>query len=56
MSEKITVTDDIKVRRADLRVGGAWTLRWDYNGWKRIEKGLCLLSTTSHITRNIYPM
>jgi len=23
----------------DLRVGGAWSLRWDYNGWKRTASG-----------------
>ena len=23
----------------DLRKGAAWSLRWDYNGWRRIENG-----------------
>jgi hypothetical protein len=34
LSEQIAAEIDREILR-DLRKGAAWTLRWDYNGWKR---------------------
>jgi hypothetical protein len=38
LSEQVAAEIDREILR-DLRVGGAWTLRWDYNGWKRTSNG-----------------
>jgi len=38
LSEQIAAEIDREILR-DLRKGAAWTLRWDYNGWKNIENG-----------------
>ena len=38
LSEQVAAEIDREILR-DLRVGGAWTLRWDYNGWKRTSSG-----------------
>lgn len=35
LSEQIAAEIDREILR-DLRKGAAWTLRWDYNGWKRL--------------------
>jgi hypothetical protein len=34
LSEQVAAEIDREILR-DLRKGGAWTLRWDYNGWKK---------------------
>ncbi|MHA1171105.1 MAG: hypothetical protein ACTSQ3_03380 [Candidatus Heimdallarchaeota archaeon] len=34
LSEQVAAEIDREILR-DLRVGAAWSLRWDYNGWKR---------------------
>ena len=34
LSEQVAAEIDREILR-DLRSGAAWTLRWDYNGWKR---------------------
>ena len=34
LSEQVAAEIDREILR-DLRSGSAWTLRWDYNGWKR---------------------
>jgi hypothetical protein len=34
LSEQVAAEIDREILR-DLRKGAAWTLRWDYNGWKR---------------------
>jgi hypothetical protein len=36
LSEQVAAEIDREILR-DLRKGAAWTLRWDYNGWKRIS-------------------
>ena len=38
LSEQVAAEIDREILR-DLRKGAAWTLRWDYNGWKRISNG-----------------
>ena len=38
LSEQVAAEIDREILR-DLRVGGAWSLRWDYNGWKRTAGG-----------------
>jgi hypothetical protein len=37
LSEQVAAEIDREILR-DLRKGAAWTLRWDYNGWKRLPK------------------
>ena len=36
LSEQVAAEIDREILR-DLRKGAAWTLRWDYNGWKRMN-------------------
>ncbi|NBO36255.1 hypothetical protein EBU91_01770 [bacterium] len=36
LSEQIAAEIDREILR-DLRKGAAWNLRWDYNGWRRIQ-------------------
>jgi hypothetical protein len=36
LSEQVAAEIDREILR-DLRKGAAWTLRWDYNGWRRIS-------------------
>jgi len=38
LSEQVAAEIDREILR-DLRSGAAWTLRWDYNGWKRTASG-----------------
>ena len=38
LSEQVAAEIDREILR-DLRKGSAWTLRWDYNGWKRAASG-----------------
>jgi hypothetical protein len=38
LSEQVAAEIDREILR-DLRVGAAWQLRWDYNGWKRTAGG-----------------
>jgi hypothetical protein len=38
LSEQVAAEIDREILR-DLRVGGAWATRWDYNGWKRTASG-----------------
>lgn len=38
LSEEIAAEIDREILR-DLRNGASWTLRWDYNGWKRFTAG-----------------
>ena len=38
LSEQVAAEIDREILR-DLRVGAAWQLRWDYNGWKRTANG-----------------
>lgn len=38
LSEQVAAEIDREILR-DLRKGAAWSLRWDYNGWKRINNG-----------------
>jgi hypothetical protein len=38
LSEQVAAEIDREILR-DLRKGAAWTLRWDYDGWKRIASG-----------------
>ena len=38
LSEQVAAEIDREILR-DLRKGAAWTLRWDYNGWRRISNG-----------------
>ena len=38
LSEQVAAEIDREILR-DLRVGSAWQLRWDYNGWKRTTSG-----------------
>jgi len=38
LSEQVAAEIDREILR-DLRKGAAWSLRWDYNGWKRISNG-----------------
>ena len=38
LSEQVAAEIDREILR-DLRVGSAWQLRWDYNGWKRTSSG-----------------
>ena len=38
MSEQVAAEIDREILR-DLRKGAAWSLRWDYNGWKRLNNG-----------------
>tara|TARA_R110002126_G_scaffold34665_2_gene107079 strand:- start:8408 stop:10213 length:1806 start_codon:yes stop_codon:yes gene_type:complete len=38
LSEQVAAEIDREILR-DLRKGGAWSLRWDYNGWKRANSG-----------------
>jgi len=38
LSEQVAAEIDLEILR-DLRKGAAWTLRWDYNGWKRVSNG-----------------
>jgi len=45
LSEQIAAEIDREILR-DLRKGAAWTLRWDYNGWRR------LANTTSYTQKD----
>jgi Major capsid protein Gp23 len=36
LSEQVAAEIDREILR-DLRKGAAWSLRWDYNGWKRLQ-------------------
>ena len=36
LSEQVAAEIDREILR-DLRKGAAWSLRWDYNGWKRVS-------------------
>jgi hypothetical protein len=36
LSEQVAAEIDREILR-DLRKGAAWTLRWDYNGWRRLN-------------------
>ena len=38
LSEEIAAEIDREILR-DLRASASWTLRWDYNGWKRFTQG-----------------
>jgi hypothetical protein len=38
LSEQVAAEIDREILR-DLRKGAAWNLRWDYNGWKRLNVG-----------------
>tara|TARA_Y100000589_G_C27197263_1_gene647486 strand:+ start:628 stop:2376 length:1749 start_codon:yes stop_codon:yes gene_type:complete len=38
LSEQVAAEIDREILR-DLRTGSAWSLRWDYNGWKRAAAG-----------------
>jgi len=38
LSEQVAAEIDREILR-DLRVGAAWQVRWDYNGWKRTASG-----------------
>ena len=38
LSEQVAAEIDREILR-DLRKGAAWSLRWDYNGWKTISNG-----------------
>ena len=38
LSEQVAAEIDREILR-DLRKGAAWSLRWDYNGWKRVSNG-----------------
>jgi hypothetical protein len=38
LSEQVAAEIDREILR-DLRSGAAWSLRWDYNGWKRAAAG-----------------
>ena len=38
LSEQVAAEIDREILR-DLRTGAAWSLRWDYNGWKRTNGG-----------------
>jgi hypothetical protein len=38
LSEQVAAEIDREIMR-DLRNGAAWSLRWDYNGWKRANNG-----------------
>ena len=38
LSEEVAAEIDREILR-DLRKGAAWSLRWDYNGWKRFTAG-----------------
>jgi len=38
LSEQVAAEIDREILR-DLRKGAAWTLRWDYNGWRRVSNG-----------------
>jgi hypothetical protein len=37
LSEQVAAEIDREILR-DLRKGAAWTIRWDYNGWKRLSQ------------------
>jgi len=37
LSEQVAAEIDREILR-DLRKGAAWNLRWDYNGWRRIQQ------------------
>ena len=37
LSEQVAAEIDREILR-DLRVGAAWSLKWDYNGWKRLPQ------------------
>ena len=45
LSEQVAAEIDREILR-DLRKGAAWSLRWDYNGWRRIS------STTSYTQKD----
>ena len=45
LSEQVAAEIDREILR-DLRKGAAWTLRWDYNGWKRLS------ATTSYTQKD----
>jgi len=38
LSEQVAAEIDREILR-DLRKGAAWSLRWDYDGWKRVSNG-----------------
>ena len=38
LSEQVAAEIDREILR-DLRKGAAWKLKWDYNGWRRIQNG-----------------
>jgi hypothetical protein len=45
LSEQVAAEIDREILR-DLRKGAAWTLRWDYNGWRRLS------NTTSYTQKD----
>jgi hypothetical protein len=45
LSEQVAAEIDREILR-DLRKGAAWSLRWDYNGWKRLS------ATTSYTQKD----
>jgi hypothetical protein len=45
LSEQVAAEIDREILR-DLRKGAAWTLRWDYNGWRRLS------ATTSYTQKD----
>jgi hypothetical protein len=45
LSEQVAAEIDREILR-DLRKGAAWNLRWDYNGWRRIQ------NTTSYTQKD----
>jgi hypothetical protein len=45
LSEQVAAEIDREILR-DLRKGAAWNLRWDYNGWRRIQ------ATTSYTQKD----
>jgi hypothetical protein len=45
LSEQVAAEIDREILR-DLRSGAAWNLRWDYNGWRRIQ------ATTSYTQKD----
>ena len=38
LSEEVAAEIDREILK-DLRAAASWTLRWDYNGWKRFQAG-----------------
>jgi hypothetical protein len=48
LSEQVAAEIDREILR-DLRKGAAWNLRWDYNGWRRLQLTNCLLKFTNQL-------